>query len=179
MARAGDQQSKILAALAKALFCSRRMVTFARYWLPLLIWMGVIFSGSADAQSTQRTSRFLEPFLRRFWPDISVENVEAVRWCVRKTAHLTEYAILAWLWWRALRRPVRHDARPWSWRVAGLALLAVALYAATDEWHQSFVPNRTGAVRDVMIDTAGGLFGLGILWLWHRSRRAAVPDTER
>lgn len=148
------------------------MVSFARYWLPLLIWMSVIFSASADTQSTQRTSRFLEPLLRWVWPDIPPDAVEAVRWSVRKAAHVTEYAMLVWLWWRALWRPVRHDVRPWSWRVAGLALLAVVLYAATDEWHQSFVPNRTGALRDVMIDTAGGCVGLGVLWLLHRRRRA-------
>jgi VanZ family protein len=144
------------------------MVAFLRYWLPLLIWMGVIFSASADTQSTQRTSRLIEPLLRWLWPDITPESIEGVRWAVRKAAHLTVYAILAWLCWRALRRPVRRDTRPWSWGVAGLALLAVVIYAASDEWHQSFVANRTGAIRDVLIDTLGGVMGLGILWLLHR-----------
>ncbi len=153
------------------------MVSFLRYWLPLLIWMGVIFSASADTHSTQRSSRLIEPFLRWLWPDVSPEQVEAVRWVVRKAAHLTEYAILAWLWWRALRRPVRGDARPWSWRIAGLALAAVVIYAATDEWHQSFVPNRTGAVRDVFIDTAGGMAGLGVVW-WLQQRRRKMTNDE-
>ena len=152
------------------------MVSFLRYWLPLLIWMGVIFSASADTQSTQRSSRLIEPFLRWLWPEVSPEQVEAVRWVVRKAAHLTEYAILAWLWWRAWRRPVRGDARPWSWRIAILALAAVVIYAATDEWHQSFVPNRTGAVRDVLIDTVGGVAGLGGLWWLHRRRRKTTND---
>jgi VanZ family protein len=147
------------------------MVSFLRYWLPLLIWMGVIFSASADTQSTQRSSRLIEPFLRWLKPDVSPEQVEAVRWVVRKSAHMTEYAILAWLWWRALRRPVREDARPWSWRIAGLALAAVVIYAATDEWHQSFVPNRTGAGLDVLIDTVGGMAGLSGLWWLHRRRQ--------
>ncbi len=153
------------------------MASFLRYWLPLLIWMGVIFSASADTQSTQRSSRLIEPFLRWLWPDVSPEQVEAVRWAVRKGAHMTEYAILAWLWWRALRRSVRGDARPWSWRIAGLALAAVVMYAATDEWHQSFVPNRTGAVRDVLIDTAGGMAGLGVVW-WRQQRRRRMTNGE-
>lgn len=147
------------------------MVSFLRYWLPLLIWMGVIFSASADTQSTQRSSRLIEPFLRWLWPEIPPQKIEAVRWLVRKAAHMTEYGILAWLCWRALRRPVRGDVRPWSWRIAGCALLAVVLYAATDEWHQSFVPNRTGALLDVMIDTAGGVAGLGVVWLLARRGR--------
>jgi VanZ family protein len=146
------------------------MIVFLRYWLPLLLWMVVIFSASADTQSTVHTSRILGPILRWLWPDISPENVENVRWLVRKAAHLTEYAILAWLWWRALRMPVRRDSRPWSWRVAAVALLAVVLYAATDEFHQRFVANRTGSVRDVCIDTLGGAVGLGLIWGWHRRR---------
>ena len=154
------------------------MVSLLRYWLPLLIWMGVIFSASADTQSTQRSSRLIEPFLRWLWPEVSPAQVESVRWVVRKAAHMTEYAILGWLWWRALRRPVRGGARPWSWRIAGLALAAVVIYAATDEWHQSFVPNRTGAVRDVVIDTTGGVAGLGVVWLLARRRRNQFKMTN-
>ena len=144
------------------------MVPLLRYWLPLLIWMALIFSASADAQSSEHTSRILGPLLRWLWPDISPGRIEDARTLVRKTAHLTEFAILAWLWWRALRRPVRRDPRPWSWPAAWLALAAVALYAASDEFHQSFVPNRTASVRDVCIDTLGGAAGLALLWLLHR-----------
>jgi len=150
------------------------MISFLRYWLPLLVWMAVIFSASADAQSTERTSRFLEPFLRWLNPDISLEAIDQVRWIIRKTAHLTEYAVLAWLSWRALRRPYRDDSRPWSWRVAAATLGLVMAYATTDELHQHFVPNRTGAWQDVCIDTAGGLLGLAVVrawWAW-RERRA-------
>jgi VanZ family protein len=146
------------------------MISFLRYWLPLLIWMFVIFSASADTQSTAHTSRFLEPFLRWLWRDISPEKIDQVRWVVRKAAHLTEFAVLAWLWWRALRRPTRQDSTPWSWRIAGCALGAVVLYAMSDELHQHFVANRTASVRDVGIDTLGGMLGLGFLWIVHRKR---------
>ena len=156
------------------------MVSFLRYWLPLLIWMTLIFSASADAQSTEHTSRILGPLLRWLWPDISQEKIELARWVVRKAAHLTEFAILAWLWWRALRRPVRRDPRPWSWPVAGLALAGVLLYAASDEFHQSFVPNRTASFIDVTIDTSGGALGLLALWAFHcwwaERRRGAKKD---
>ena len=150
------------------------MISFLRYWLPLLIWMAVIFSASADTQSTAHTSRFLEPFLRWLWADISPERIDQVRWVVRKAAHLTEFAILAWLWWRALRRPARHDSKLWSWRMAGCALGAVVLYAISDELHQYFVANRTASVRDVGIDTLGGTIGLGLLWVIYRNRASAV-----
>lgn len=142
------------------------MILILRYWVPLLLWMVLIFSASADANSTQHTSRFLEPFLRWLDPSISLEAIDSVRWLVRKAAHMTEYALLAWLAWRAVRRPRRRDARPWSWTAAGIALAIVTAYAATDEFHQTFVPNRTGSWKDVCIDTAGGIFGLVIVWIW-------------
>ena len=147
------------------------MISFFRYWLPLLLWMAIIFGASADMKSTEHTSRFLEPFLRWLNPNISVEAIESVRWFVRKFAHLTEFALLAWLAWRALWKPQRKDSRPWSWKTAAVALLFVFLYAVTDEVHQRFVPNRTGSFTDVCLDTAGGALGLVATWLCYRVRR--------
>jgi VanZ family protein len=102
---------------------------------------------------------------------------------IRKCAHLTEYAVLALLLWRAFRKPVRRDPRvpaeteprqgkgSWNWSEARLAVLIVMLYAATDEFHQSFVPSRDAAVRDVLIDTVGGLIGILLLWALGRWRK--------
>ncbi len=67
----------------------------------------------------------------------------------RKLVHFAEYALLAFLWARALR--TRLDPR----RAALLALLIASLYAATDEFHQTFVEGRTGHPIDWAIDTAG------------------------
>lgn len=153
---------------------------FLKYWLPVLLWMAVIFSGSGDSKSSSHSSRIIVPLMRWMVPDISSENLDLVVLLVRKCAHLTEYAMLAWLCWRALRRPVKHDRRPWSWRLAGGAILFVALYAASDEWHQTFVPNREGCVRDVLIDTTGAVLGMALLWgvwLWRRRRRGIIPRT--
>lgn len=152
------------------------MISFLRYWMPLLIWMVLIFSASADAQSTQHTSRFLEPFLRWLNPNISAESIDTVRWLVRKGAHLTEYALLAWLTWRAVRKPKRRDLRPWSWKPVIIAFATVVIYAATDEFHQSFVPNRTGSWKDVCIDTIGGALGLAVICFWHfrGQRRSSI-----
>jgi VanZ family protein len=147
------------------------MISFLRYWMPLLIWMILIFSASADTQSTQHTSRFLEPFLRWLNPNISTDSIDKVRWLVRKAAHLTEYALLAWLAWRAVRQPKRHNLRPWSWKPILIAFATVVLYATTDEVHQTFVPNRTGSWKDVCIDTMGGVLGLAAICVWHLVRR--------
>jgi VanZ family protein len=161
----------MVAGVRAALFSSfRRMTPLIRYWLPLIAWMLVIFSASADVQSSERTSRFLEPFLRWIHPGISAEAIDVARLVVRKSAHAIEYAVLAWLLWRALWKPSRGDARPWSWKIAGATFLGVVFYAATDEIHQRFVPNRTGSVADACIDTAGGILGLAVAWVIYRRR---------
>ena len=137
--------------------------SFVKYWLPVLLWMTLIFSASADTRSVQR-SRIIAPIVRWLFPHISEETISLIVLIVRKCAHLAEYAILALLVWRALRRPAGSAPRPWSWPQAGWAVLFVALYAATDEFHQSFVPSRDASVRDVLIDTAGAIAGLLLLW---------------
>jgi VanZ family protein len=143
----------------------RPVATLLRYWLPVLVWMALIFSASADTQSSRHSSLFFEPLLRWLFPTMPPEMVGALHHVFRKTCHLTEYAVLAWLFWRALRKPVKHDPRQWRWDEAGLALAVVFAYAASDEFHQIFVPNRTPLVSDVLIDSTGGLAGLLLLWL--------------
>ena len=91
---------------------------FFKYWLPVILWMGLIFCGSTDVLSSQRTSRFIGPFLRWLNPNISEETISAVQTVVRKGGHVTEYSVLAALIWRARRKPFKHDPRPWSWNEA-------------------------------------------------------------
>jgi VanZ family protein len=144
---------------------------FVKYWLPVVVWMSLIFTASSDLGSSQHTSRILAPFLNWLFPHLSGKMVDLIVFAVRKCAHLTEFGVLALLIWRALRKPVKGDSRPWSWVEARLVILLVALYAASDEFHQLFVPSRDAAVRDVMIDTTGAVVSLLLLWAIGRWRR--------
>jgi len=144
---------------------------FLKYWLPVLVWMMVIFTASSDVHSYEHSSRIIAPLLYWLFPHISANTVDWVVFIARKGAHVAEYSVLAWLLWRAFRRPQKNDPRPWNHREAGIALLFVACYAATDEFHQIFVPTRTPAVHDVVIDTLGGAAGLFLLWLIGRWRK--------
>ena len=137
---------------------------FVRDWLPPVAWMALIFVGSTDSSSSGHTARLVGPLLRWLFPGLAEPTIDFVVFSVRKAAHLGEYAVLAGLCWRALRRPVRLAPRSWSWRTAGLALLISALWAASDELHQSFTATRTASVWDVLLDTTGA--GLGLLLLW-------------
>jgi VanZ family protein len=146
-----------------------KLRAFLKFWLPVLFWMALIFTASADAHSYEHSSRLVEPFLRWLFPKMSQTNVEKIHHVMRKCAHLTEYAILAGLLWRALHLS-KNNLPSWSWPKVGGTLLLVFIFAATDEFHQSFVPTRTPLVSDVFIDTTGGVIGLLVLWFWHHFR---------
>ena len=148
-----------------------KLLRFVRYWMPAIVWMAIIFLGSTDMLSAEHTSRFLAPFLRWIDPQISLAALNAIQLGVRKLGHLTEYAILAMLLWRALRAGIR-----WQMKMSILflvAALASAIFAASDEFHQSFVPSRTASPTDVMIDICGTLIGLSICWMFAKRRSSA------
>ena len=87
---------------------------------------------------------------------------------LRKLAHMAEFGLLWFLWWRALGYA---DPRP--------AIAIALLYAASDELHQHFVRGRVGSPVDVCIDAAGvGLAGLAVV-LYDRRARAGGPRASR
>jgi VanZ family protein len=115
-------------------------------WLAPLVLMAVIFVFSAQ-------------------PDLN-SGLGTLDTIVRKVVHFVQYALLAFLWWRALRTRIADR------RAALAAFLVTALYAATDEYHQSFVEGRNGSPVDWVIDCAGA--AVASLWLArHPARREA------
>ncbi|MFL6590526.1 MAG: VanZ family protein [Chthoniobacterales bacterium] len=148
--------------------CLRRAVKLhpvLKFWFPVIAWMIFIFIGSTDLMSAEHTSRFIGPFLRWFAPHISDPTIGSIQLVVRKCGHLTEYAILAALLCRALQQPLGP-----SLPAAVLGFGISALYAALDEFHQSFVASRTGTPWDVLIDCVGAVAGLLIYRLATRSK---------
>jgi VanZ family protein len=131
---------------------------FLKYWLPAVVWLGVIFFGSTDLMSAEHTSRILVPFLLWLKPNITIETVLLIQFLVRKAAHLIEYAILAMVVWRAICRGTNLKMKMSALCVS--VWLAATLVAAADEYHQSFVPSRGAAWGDVLVDSGGAIFGL-------------------
>lgn len=141
-----------------------------KYWLPPVLWMAVIVGFSTDAGSESHTEHWLLPILRELVPWATPALLEALHWLVRKTAHLSEYAILAALWLRAFVR-----GRNLSPRTAGFLALAISVaWAILDELHQSLVPSRSASLADVLVDTAGALIALTVA---HVGWRQAVDRT--
>ena len=146
------------------------MRTLLRYWLPVFIWLGVIFAGSTDIFSTEHTSRYLVPFLRWLNPQISISTIATIHLGLRKFGHVVEYAILAALLWRALRSA--GSLRPKMSAVFVGVLLACIIVAASDEFHQSFVASRTASLNDALIDSLGAAVALAIcLAIEHRDAK--------
>jgi VanZ family protein len=139
-----------------------------RYWLPVLAWAAAIFLGSGDSLSSSHTWRFLEPLIHWLLPNLPGPAVAAIMAVVRKGGHLTEYAILSALCWRAVGQPVNGGDRQWSWREAGIALAIAGTYAISDEFHQAFVPSRTASAWDVLLDVCGAAAGLAVIWCIRR-----------
>jgi VanZ family protein len=140
---------------------------FVSKWMPVIAWMLLMFAGSTDVLSAEHTSRFLIPFLRWLDPTISFQTIAVIHFTLRKIGHFTEYAILAALLWRALRGT-------FTWLKIGAitisTFLIAAAFAASDEFHQSFVPTRTASARDVMIDCIGALVAVLLCWIFTRER---------
>jgi VanZ family protein len=140
------------------------MKSVLKYWLPVLIWLCVIFVGSTDVMSAEQTSRFLVPFLRWLKPDIPLEAIEQIHFFVRKLGHISEYAVLAVFLWRALRWGI--NLRMKMSILVVVVWFVCSIFAATDEFHQSFIPSRTASPHDVMIDICGAVVGLTICMMF-------------
>ena len=130
-------------------------------------WMVVIFSFSArpgdesEEQSIKAGMMVCHVFVPGF-DDLSeqqqIHMAQAIDHPVRKTAHATEYAMLAGLVLGAVTVSIIR------WKNVLVSVCIAVLYASTDELHQLFVPGRSGQVKDVLIDGCGAVIGALIIW---------------
>ena len=144
---------------------TRTHASWLKRYVPLLLWLGFIFYGSSDQMSASNTSWIITSFARWFSPDVSDAALNALTLLVRKTAHFTEYAILALLTARVCLTSTSNLLRR-HWLALSFAL--VAFCALSDELHQSFVASRTGSIYDSLLDMIGGLTALIVLEVWRR-----------
>jgi VanZ family protein len=147
------------------------MRSLARWW-PALAWAVMIFLFSTRAFTADSTARFIVPLFHWLFPRASQETLFLIHHLIRKSGHFVEYFILSLLVLRGIRAGRQGTRLGWS--LAAIAV--VAGYAALDEYHQAFVPGRTPAVLDVLLDTTGGtaaqaIAGLVLLWGRVRERR--------
>lgn len=135
------------------------------------MWMAVIFWFSTDRFSSAHTGSILESLLRTLGLALSPEVVNLIHFVIRKLAHLTAYAVLALLLYRALRQGA---SLRWQLRWAIGAFLIAAGYALLDEYHQSLTFERTPSLGDSLLDMFGSLGALA--WRKFSSSSRQVRD---
>ncbi len=162
-----------------------RLLLRCLLWGAVAAWMTLIFLFSAQngGESSSLSGKVTDFLLRLFVPDFKgmtaadqAALVEPLQFLIRKGAHAGVYAVLGVLSFLAVRA---HAPR------RGLLLLlppAICLvYAASDEFHQSFIPGRSPQITDVLIDFGGALVGIlfiaALLLLIQRLRRKRYSDS--
>ena len=123
---------------------------WASWWLPPVLYAAAIFVASSSSHPPSPPSLVTD-----------------------KHVHLIVFAGLALVLWRALSHGWQ---QLWRARPALTAVGLTALYGASDEWHQSFVPGRHADLADLMVDALGAALAVGLVWLIaaRRHRHAAV-----
>ena len=141
-------------------------------WCAFIFYMSARVAQDSDALSLGFAGRFLHLVVPGF-SDMSAADqlalAKSINHPVRKLAHFTEYLVLGILAVNALRLHIGSSGRYFedeaitpsrNFCIPALSWAFCILYAASDEFHQLFVPGRAGLVTDVCIDSAGALLGI-------------------
>jgi VanZ family protein len=139
-------------------------------WVAAILWLMVIAIESTAWLSANNTGRILFPILH-FLFALNWEQFEHWHFFIRKGGHVFGYGLLSFLLFRAWREtlPVAavlaKDVK-WTLRWSAVAVLGTAIVASLDEWHQSFIPSRTGRWQDVVLDTCAGIAAQILIYVW-------------
>jgi len=140
-----------------------------RYWGPVLRWGLIIWSVSTRAFSESHTSRLIVPLLHWLFPFASQGTLLRAHHLIRKSSHFIEYFIFSLFLFSGIRR----GRSGWRLCWAVTTLVLAACWAASDELHQVFVPNRGPSPFDVLLDTAGAAAALVFTWCQYRPIRTS------
>lgn len=124
----------------------------------LVLWMVGVF---ALSQQNGSESGSLSNKVALFFTGGDAESAETLEPVIRKVAHMTEYAIGAMIFYGILVTYPKVSKR--AKIISTLAFIVI--YAGLDEWHQSFIDSRNGSYVDVLIDTFGGILGMGAFYV--------------
>jgi hypothetical protein len=144
-------------------------------WIAAGLWLLLIAIESTDWLSASNTSRILYPLLH--WLT-GVDPFTFMFWnfYIRKTGHVVGYFGLSLLLFRAWKATIPVQAARWSIEWARIAFFMTALVACLDEWHQTFIPSRTGSLHDVVLDSTAAFAAQIVIFLWFYFRHSK-PST--
>ena len=142
-------------------------------WLPSFIWLAVIVLESSNLGSSEHTSRILYPIFHYLF-GMGPQRFEILHVILRKTGHFVGYATLSILLFRSWRGTFPRLSTRWCRQWAMLAFVCTALVASLDEFHQTFLPSRTGMFRDVVLDSSAALIAQIVIFAILRKRGAEL-----
>ena len=140
-----------------------------KLWIAAGLWLVVIAIESTTYLSSEYTSRFLYPILH-FVLGLTWKQFVVWHHYIRKTGHFVGYFILSLLLFRAWKATLKLPVL-WALRWSGIAFFMSALVASLDEWHQSYLPSRTGVFSDVVLDSSAALVAQIAIFLFLRAKR--------
>lgn len=127
-------------------------VRLLSYWIPPILWSAGILIASGPAFAASQTGLWLRAIMVAISGGLPDESTLLIlHFAIRKLAHLTEYAVLGLLLFRA----VRGDSAGWHVQWSLLAVILALSVAVSDEGLQSLRPQRSGSLHDLVIDGAG------------------------
>ena len=148
-------------------------------WVAALLWIVLIAIESTDTFSAEHTSRFLYPILH-FLLGLDERGFQVWHLYIRKGGHFVGYFTLSFFLFRAWRATLHLPWAPrWALRWAAIAFFMSAMVASLDEWHQTFLPSRTGAFHDVVLDSCAALTAQVVIFLflsWKPRRMRTAGD---
>lgn len=131
-------------------------------------------SGSVSMQLSEKCVEILNTISGKNWENTAVESAAMFfEHPLRKLAHFSEYACMGILIFSIVYQWVMGKKKYL------IATLWVFLSAAVDEWHQSFVPGRYASIKDVLLDTCGGICGIVLLTLIIKGRKKSRENQPR
>ena len=151
-------------------------------WLPAVLACLIIVGESTRTMSAQNTSAWLRPVFERLFGHVSDSAWDLIHHVIRKSGHFVGYGLVCLTFLRAclLTLGRRTEGTVGLWRLASVlrGVGSTFVVASCDEFHQTFVPGRTGLFSDVLLDTCGGLVMCGLVALlcrwWRAPSEAAV-----
>jgi hypothetical protein len=139
---------------------NRRRVLLSA-WIPAAICVLLVAVSSSDTFSSDNTSYFLRPLAQHMMGRFSDTTWAKLLYDIRKAGHFFAYGFVSLVFFRAWRMTFRlsrsYSAVTASLRAAAVALLSTLILCSVDEFHQSFLPKRTGSPFDVLLDMCGAI----------------------
>jgi len=134
-------------------------------WWPVALSAAVVAMSSSAAFGSNYTSGPLRWLWQSLFGPVPVARWDVIHFYIRKSGHFTGYGLIGLAWLRAWWMTLPHS---WFLQDAVLAVLGSAVMASCDEYHQTFLPNRTGSPRDVLLDCCGALTMLLLVYIFMR-----------